>query len=110
MDPLTARRRVRPPSAMYLLALAVILDLSADSFVLFTLFWIAGPQGWTGAATALIVIALRLPALAGGWLGGRAIDRYGPVPLMLGQAALRIACLAALLVFSWSGRYSLGLV
>jgi predicted MFS family arabinose efflux permease len=95
---------------MYRLAGAIVLDLSADTFLLFALFWIAEPQGWTGVATALLVIALRLPALPGGWLGGRAIERYGPLPPMLVQAGLRIACLITLTCFSWSGQFSLALI
>jgi predicted MFS family arabinose efflux permease len=92
---------------VYLLSTAVALDLGSDAFVLFTVLWIAGPQGWTGAQTALIVIALRLPALVGGWIGGRAIDRYGPVPLMIAQAVVRIGCLVGLTGFAWSGHYPL---
>jgi predicted MFS family arabinose efflux permease len=100
----------RLPRSIYALSAAVVLDLSADAFVLFTLLWVAGPQGWTGVQTAAIVIALRLPALFGGVLGGRAIDRYGPKPLMVAGAALRIACLTGLTVCSWSGHYPLGAV
>ena len=77
-------------------AAAVVLDLSADTFVLFTVLWIACPQGWTGVKTAAVVVALPLPALAGGWLGGRGVDRFGPKPMMIGQALLRVGCLAAL--------------
>jgi predicted MFS family arabinose efflux permease len=88
----------------------VVLDLSADTFVLFTVLWIAGPQGWTGVRTAAVVVALRLPALAGGWLGGRGIDRFGPKPMMVGQALLRVGCLAALATGAWSGRFPLVLV
>jgi predicted MFS family arabinose efflux permease len=97
----------RLPWPVYTLAAAVVLDLSADTFVLFTVLWIAGPQGWTGVRTAAVVVALRLPALAGGWLGGRAVDRFGPKPLMIGQALLRIGCLAGLVAGAWSGRFPL---
>jgi len=110
-----ARIRARPaesrlPWPLYALAGAVVLDLSADTFVLFTVLWIAGPEGWTGARTALVVVALRLPALAGGWLGGRGVDRFGPKPMMVGQALLRVGCLAALAAGAWSGRVPLPLV
>lgn len=104
------RRTHRLPRSVYTLSAGVVFDLSADSFLLFTLLWIAGPQGWTGVQTAAIVIALRVPALFGGWIGGRAIDRFGPRPLMLSQAVFRIACLTALLICSWSGRYPLVVV
>jgi predicted MFS family arabinose efflux permease len=103
-------RPARLPWAVYALAAGVVLDLSADTFVVFTVLWIAGPQGWTGAKTALIVVALRLPALAGGWLGGRGVDRFGPKPMMIGQALLRVGCLAALAAGAWSGRFPLVLV
>ena len=112
-----ASRRPRPggtearlPWPVYTLAAAVVLDLSADTFVLFTVLWIAGPQGWTGVRTAAVVVALRLPALAGGWLGGRGVDRFGPKPMMVGQALLRVGCLAGLAAGAWSGRFPLILV
>jgi predicted MFS family arabinose efflux permease len=105
-----SHRTHRLPRSVYTLSAGVVFDLSADSFLLFTLLWIAGPQGWTGFQTAAIVIALRVPALFGGWIGGRAIDRFGPRPLMLSQAAVRIACLIALTICSWSGRYPLVVV
>jgi MFS family permease len=98
------------PWSLYTLAAAVVLDLSADTFVLFTVLWIAGPQGWTGVKTAVVVVALRLPALAGGWLGGRGVDRFGPKPMMIGQALLRAGCLAALAAGAWSGQFPLVLV
>jgi predicted MFS family arabinose efflux permease len=100
----------RLPWSLYTLAAAVVLDLSADTFVLFTVLWIAGPQGWTGVKTAAVVVALRLPALAGGWLGGRGVDRFGPKPMMIGQALLRVGCLAALAAGAWSGQFPLVLV
>jgi predicted MFS family arabinose efflux permease len=98
------------PWPLYALAAAVVLDLSADTFVMFTVLWIAGPQGWTGLKTAAVVIGLRLPALAGGALGGRGVDRLGPKPMMVGQALLRIGCLSALAGFAWSGHYPLVVV
>jgi MFS family permease len=103
-------RRARLPWSLYALAAAVVLDLSADTFVMFTVLWIAGPQGWTGVKTAAMVVALRLPALAGGSLGGRGVDRFGPKPMMIGQALLRVGCLAALAAGAWSGRFPLALV
>lgn len=106
------RPRTEPglPWSLYALAAAVVLDLSADTFVVFTVLWIAGPQGWTGIKTAVVVVALRLPALAGGWLGGRGVDRFGPKPMMVGQALLRAGALAALAAGAWSGRFPLVLV
>ncbi len=104
------RAGARLPWPLYALAAAVLLDLSADTFVMFTVLWVAGPQGWTGVKTAVVVVALRLPALAGGWLGGRGVDRFGPKPMMIGQALLRVACLAALAAGAWSGRFPLVLV
>jgi predicted MFS family arabinose efflux permease len=100
----------RLPWSLYALAAAVVLDLSADTFVMFTVLWVAGPQGWTGVKTAVVVVALRLPAVAGGWLGGRGVDRFGPKPMMIGQALLRIICLTALAAGAWSGRFPLVLV
>jgi predicted MFS family arabinose efflux permease len=107
-----AQSRSEPglPWSLYALAAAVVLDLSADTFVVFTVLWIAGPQGWTGVKTAVVVVALRLPALAGGWLGGRGVDRFGPKPMMVGQALLRAGALAALAAGAWSGRFPLVLV
>ncbi|HEY2521184.1 MAG TPA: MFS transporter [Streptosporangiaceae bacterium] len=106
----SGRDRSRLPWSLYALAAAVVLDLSADTFVMFTVLWIAGPQGWTGVKTAVVVVALRLPALAGGWLGGRGVDRFGPKPMMIGQALLRVGCLAGLSAGAWAGRFPLGLV
>ena len=63
-------------------ALVALLANSADTYVLFVLLWIAGPQGWSGAETALMVFALRLPALISGSLAGRAVDRWGAKPIM----------------------------
>ena len=63
-------------------ALVALLANSADTYVLFVLLWIAGPQGWSGAETALMVLALRLPALISGSLAGRAVDRWGAKPIM----------------------------
>jgi predicted MFS family arabinose efflux permease len=100
----------RLPWSLYALAAAVVLDLSADTFVMFTVLWVAGPQGWTGVKTAVVVVALRLPAVAGGWLGGHGVDRFGPKPMMIGQALLRVVCLTALAAGAWSGRFPLVLV
>ncbi|MBV9593991.1 MAG: MFS transporter [Actinobacteria bacterium] len=98
----------RPSSGpVYRLSFGLILDLSADMFLLFTLLWIAGPEGWTGIKTAAVIAALQLPALLGGWLGGLAIDRFGPRPLLVAQAAVRIVCLAVLTATVWTGRFPL---
>jgi predicted MFS family arabinose efflux permease len=83
------------------LAAAWTLASSADNFMLFVLLWIAGPQGWSGSQLALLVVAIRLPAVAGGILGGRAVDRFGPVQMLLTDAVVRAALMAGLAVAGW---------
>jgi len=92
------------------LALAWTLASTADNFVTFVLLWIAGPQGWSGARTALLVVAVRLPTVAGGILGGRAVDRFGPVPMMIVDAGVRSVLMTALVIAGWGQHFSLWVV
>ncbi|GAB3932875.1 MFS transporter [Kribbella albertanoniae] len=86
------------------------LASTADNIVLFMLLWIAGPQGWTGAQTALLVVAIRLPTVAGGLLGGRAVDRFGPRSMILLDAGVRAVLLTALTIVGWSQHLSVWVV
>ncbi|ADB32882.1 major facilitator superfamily MFS_1 [Kribbella flavida DSM 17836] len=95
------------PKPVWWLAAAWTLASTADNFLLFVILWIAGPQGWSGAETALLVVAIRIPALFGGVLGGRAVDRFGPVPTMVLDGAVRAALMGVLVVAGWSGRFPL---
>jgi hypothetical protein len=72
------------------------LAAAADDFVLLLLFWIAAPQGWTGAQTAVVVLALRLPTLGTGVAVGRAVDRWGGRRVAAADLAARIALLLVL--------------
>ena len=83
------RSFARLPPTVWTAAAVALLANSADTYALFVLLWIAGPQGWSGAETALIVLALRLPALVSGPLAGRAVDRWGARPIMLVDLAGR---------------------
>jgi predicted MFS family arabinose efflux permease len=98
--------RALPPAVRWLAA-AWVLASTADSFLLFALFWIAGPQGWSGAEIAAMVLAVRLPALLGGALGGYAVDRFGPRRLMLIDLTGRTALMIALAIAGWGGEVSL---
>ena len=79
-----------------------LLANAADTYALFVLLWIAGPQGWSGAQTALLVLALRLPTLVSGPLVGRAVDRWGARPVMRIDLTGR-AVLVALMAMSGQG-------
>jgi predicted MFS family arabinose efflux permease len=91
------------PASMRRLAAGWTLASTADNFVMFVLLWSAGPQGWSGQQTALLVVAIRLPAVLGGVLGGRAVDRFGPVPMLLLDAVARVLLMGALAISSWNG-------
>jgi Major Facilitator Superfamily len=91
-------------------AAAWVLSSTADNFLLFALFWVAGPQGWSGAQTALVVLVLRLPVLAGGLVGGRAVDRVGARGPMLADLGGRAVLMAALAGAGWSGTLPLAAV
>ncbi|MEU4603405.1 MFS transporter [Kribbella sp. NPDC023972] len=92
------------------LAAAWTLASTADSFLLFVLLWIAEPQGWSGAQTALLIVAIRLPTVAGGIVGGRAVDRFGPVRMMILDAIVRAVLMAALVVAGWQQQFSIWIV
>lgn len=92
------------------LAAAWTLASTADNFMLFVLLWIAGPQGWSGAQTALLVVAIRLPTVAGGIAGGRAVDRFGPVRMLILDATVRAVLMAMLVVVGWRQHFSLWIV
>ena len=62
------RRRALPPAVRWL-AVAWALASTADTFLLFALFWIASVQGWSGPEIAAMVLALRLPCPGGGRAG-----------------------------------------
>jgi predicted MFS family arabinose efflux permease len=108
---LTGRRGRAPlPAAMRWTAAAWVLSSTADSFVVFTLFWLAGPQGWTGAQTALVVLATRVPSFLGGVLGGRAVDRFGSRGLLGLDAVVRAVLMAGFVVSGLDGRFGLASV
>jgi predicted MFS family arabinose efflux permease len=92
------------------LAVAWTLASTADNFVMFVLLWIAGPQGWSGAETALLVVAARVPTVAGGLIGGRAVDRFGPVPMLIVDALARAGLMGALAVAGWGQHPSIWMV
>ncbi len=98
-----AARTDRLPGIVWIGSAVTLLASSADTFVLFALFWLAEPQGWSGIQTALIVLVLRLPALASGLWVGRAVDRWGPLPPMLIDLAGRAVLLAALAASALGG-------
>jgi predicted MFS family arabinose efflux permease len=95
--------RSRLPRSVWIATAVWLLSATADSFLLFTLFWIAGPQSWSGVTIALIVVALRAPTIAGGLLGGRAVDRFGGRPLILLDVASRTVLMLALAIAGWQG-------
>jgi MFS family permease len=71
---------------------------TADNVVLLLVLWIAGPQGWTGIQTALIVLVLRVPALFFGGVVGRAVDGWGARRVARIDLGVRSASLLFLLV------------
>ena len=87
----------RLPAAVWTASAASFLATAADTFLMFALVWVAAPQGWTGMQTAFAILALRLPVLAGGVLGGRAVDRWGSrrvITLDTSVRAVLMICLA----------------
>jgi nitrate/nitrite transporter NarK len=78
--------------------------------MLFVLLWIAEPQGWSGAQTALLVVAIRLPTLIGGMVGGRAVDRLGPVRMLMLDGGVRAVLMAVLVVVGWRQHFSVWIV
>lgn len=71
------------PAATRWLATAWTLASTADNLLIFVLLWIAGPQGWSGIETAVLVIAMRPPTLAGGALGGLGPGSAFTLPLLM---------------------------
>jgi hypothetical protein len=67
----------RAPAAVWPAAGVGLLANTADNVLLLLVLWIAGPQGWSGLRTALVVLVLRVPALLFGGLVGRAVDVWG---------------------------------
>jgi predicted MFS family arabinose efflux permease len=102
--------RPRLPGSMRLVTTAWVLSATADSFLFFALIWVAGPQGWSGPEIAGVVLALRLPALVGGMLGGRAVDRFGGRPLILLDVSGRAVLMVVLAVAGWNGALPLSVV
>jgi predicted MFS family arabinose efflux permease len=86
----------RLPGVVRCAALVAFLANSADNAVLFVVLWVAGPQGWTGVQTALVVLGARLPMLVTGGLLGRAVDRWGARPLLRVDLGLRCLLLLGL--------------
>ncbi len=87
-----------------------MLSSSADVFLVFALLWLAEPQGWSGAQTALLILATRLPLLVGGVVGGRAVDRFGPRAMILVDGVVRTAVLGVLALSARDGSLELRLV
>jgi predicted MFS family arabinose efflux permease len=94
---------VRLPGRVYLLAGMGLFSATADLFLVFFVFWVAGLQGWSGVQTAVVVLATRVPSLLGGALGGLAVDRLGPIRMIGVDVAIRTASAVALAVISWNG-------
>jgi predicted MFS family arabinose efflux permease len=92
------------------LSAAWTLASTADNFMLFVLLWIAEPQGWSGAETALLVVAIRLPTVIGGIAGGRAVDHFGPVRMLVLDATVRAVLMAGLAVVGRQHHFSLWIV
>ena len=101
------RSFARLPPAVLAAAAVALLANSADTYALFVLLWIAGPQGWSGAETALMVLALRLPTLVSGPLAGRADDRWGARPIMLIDLAGRALLVTLMATSGRDGTLSL---
>jgi MFS family permease len=78
--------------------------------VSFVVVWIAQPQGWSAATTAFVVLAMRLPALLSGPLGGRAVDRFGPERLLLVDGVARSILMGWLLMAGRDGHYPIAVV
>jgi MFS family permease len=89
--------RARLPAAAWQASGVAFLANTADNVVLLFVLWIAGPQGWSGAQTALVVLVLRVPALLFGGLVGRAVDVWGARRVARADLAVRAAALLCLL-------------
>jgi MFS family permease len=91
------RTPARAPAAAWQASAVGFLASTADNVVLLLVLWIAGPQGWTGIQTALIVLVLRVPALFFGGLVGWAVDVWGARRVARADLAVRSASLLFLL-------------
>jgi predicted MFS family arabinose efflux permease len=105
-----SRTRLAVPAGVKVATTVALLANSADTFLLFLLLWVAQPQGWTAAQTALLVLVLRLPTLAAGVLLGRCVDRWGARTLILADLGLRTALYGLLAASAWSGTVPLAAV
>lgn len=92
------------------LGLISLLSSTAESYLLFALFWAAEPQGWDGGTTALMVVVLRLPVLFTGPLLGRAVDILGARIVVLIDTAARCALMLSLAVLGGGGKLPFGFV
>jgi MFS family permease len=88
--------RTRLPAQVWLAGGLTFLGGAADNVILLLLVWLAGPLGWTGLQTAVVILALRIPALATGFLVGRAVDAWGPRRVVFADLAVRAALLVLL--------------
>ncbi|MCU7730200.1 MFS transporter [Actinoplanes sp. KI2] len=86
----------RLPASVWAAGSLNFLAGAADNIVLLLVLWAAGPRGWTGSETALVVLALRLPTLLTASVAGRAIDRWGA--RRVAGADLAVRCVALLLL------------
>lgn len=102
--------RAQPPNQFCLAAGCWFLAASADSFLLFVVLWLAAPQGWSGVEVAAVVLALRLPAMVGGAIGGWAVDRFGGRVVMMLSGLAGSAIFGLLVALGWSGELPLGAV
>jgi MFS family permease len=91
------RSVTRLPGVIWSAGAASFLASCADNFILLLLFWIAGPQGWTGVETAMIVLVLRVPSLLTGTLVGRAVDRWGARRIAVADLVARVGLLTVLI-------------
>jgi MFS family permease len=87
----------RAPVGVWQTAGVGLLANTADNALLLLVLWIAGPQGWGGIKTALVVLVLRVPALFFGRLVGRTVDRWGARLVARLDLAVRSASLLFLL-------------
>lgn len=74
-------------------AVAWTLASTADWFVLMAVMWLAAEHDWSGRRVAVLVIAARAPTLLGGLVGGRAVDRYGPRPVLAATSVVQTGVL-----------------
>jgi hypothetical protein len=87
----------RAPAVAWQASGVGFLANTADNVLLLLVLWIAGPQGWSGIRTALVVLVLRMPALLFGGLVGRAVDAWGARFVARIDLAIRSASLLFLL-------------